>query len=216
MWCLCDVWVVSAWCVSVWCVCVCVVFVWCVCSVCVVCGVCHVCLCMVCVWCVVCVCPVCVLPRPLGSEPPSHGWALGRGCPGTAAPAVSSLGHRTGAVAPGRAQRTQGRQGTGAQWLQSKGAQAGFMLDRSPLVRIPTSELHLGRGASPGPVHRPGDSHPARAGTGQFPRSVRDPCPPGSLGLGPMGSGLSPSWAGREQPRAGAHFSQGPAGPEGV
>ena len=169
---------------------------------------------VVCVWCVLCLCPVCVA-APSGQRAP-HGQALRGGCPGTVAPAVSSLGRRAGAAAPGRAQRTQGRRGTGAQWLQSKGVQAGFMLDRSPLVRIPTSELHLGRGASPGPVHRPGDSHPARAGTGQFPRSVRDPCPPGSLGLGPMGSGLSPSWEGREQPRAGAHFSQGPAGPEGV
>ena len=70
-----------------------------------------VCLCVVCVCvCGVCVC-VCVLLRPPGSEPPSHSRALGRGRVITEAWGCGSWhGPACG-----------GRQGTGAQWLQSEG-----------------------------------------------------------------------------------------------
>lgn len=60
-----------------------------------------------------------------------------------------------------------------------------------------------------GPFTDPGTVTP-HDGTGRFPRSVRDPRLPGGLGLGPAGSGLSPSWAARELPRPGA--LRGPRG----
>ena len=130
-------------CVGCVCVCVCV---WCVCVCVSLCGVCVcVCLCVVCICvgyvcvcvsgvyvvrCVVCVCGVsvcgvcvsvcgvcvcgvcvCVLLRPPGSEPPSHSRALGRGRVITEAWGCGSWhGPACG-----------GRQGTGAQWLQSEG-----------------------------------------------------------------------------------------------